>query len=243
MRFSPRLAAVALAALGALLPHGPAAGADAALPVAEGEAAHRRLSDLFARTEGAAPKVPTSPRFAALREPGSRGTRLVVGWLLPGLDAADRSALDELVAALGPSGDGHLPAPLAAFGPRLTVAVSVEAIRDVPLLCIDLALPRAGASKDLELAVLRAVSDLAQADTSTALLARRHLTPLARAVIEVHSPRAAAVAPHPKVHVVKAGDTLATLARHFGVSEKALLETNRLETRRLRLGQKLVIPR
>jgi N-acetylmuramoyl-L-alanine amidase len=49
--------------------------------------------------------------------------------------------------------------------------------------------------------------------------------------------------PRPKLYVAKAGDTLAKVARHFGVSEKALLEANRMEARRLNPGQKLVLPR
>lgn len=50
-------------------------------------------------------------------------------------------------------------------------------------------------------------------------------------------------APRPKLYVVKVGDSLAKVARRFGVSEKALVEVNRLEARRLHTGQKLVLPR
>jgi LysM repeat protein len=296
MRSHPFMARLAL--LGALLAPSPA-GADAAVSGADAERAHRRLADLFVWAD-AAPRAPTSPRFAALLEPGLRGTRVVVGWVLPGLDAADQSRLGELVAVLGPGVDGRLPAPLSALGPKLTVAARIEAIRDVPLLAIDLALPRAGAAKDLELALLRVVSDLAAAETSPlAPLARRYLTPLARAVVELHPPGAAVAAvrvttplrhviergdtlseiaeshgldlealvrlngvdphrpihpgvalklsaggsPRPKLYVAKAGDTLAKVARHFGVSEKALVDANRLEARPLRPGQKLVLPR
>jgi len=49
--------------------------------------------------------------------------------------------------------------------------------------------------------------------------------------------------PRPKLYVAKAGDTLAKVARLFGVSEKALVEVNRMDVRRLSPGQKLVLPR
>lgn len=49
--------------------------------------------------------------------------------------------------------------------------------------------------------------------------------------------------PRPKLYVAQPGDTLAKVAKRFGVSEKALLEANRIEERRLRPGQKLVLPR
>ena len=46
----------------------------------------------------------------------------------------------------------------------------------------------------------------------------------------------------PKLYVVKQGDTLAKVARRFGVSEARLLEVNRLKVRRVEAGQKLVLP-
>lgn len=46
----------------------------------------------------------------------------------------------------------------------------------------------------------------------------------------------------PKLYVVKQGDTLAKVARRFGVSEARLLEVNRLKIRRVETGQKLVLP-
>ena len=46
----------------------------------------------------------------------------------------------------------------------------------------------------------------------------------------------------PKLYVVKQGDTLAKVARRFGVSEARLLEVNRLKVRRVETGQKLVLP-
>jgi LysM repeat protein len=46
----------------------------------------------------------------------------------------------------------------------------------------------------------------------------------------------------PKLYVVKQGDTLAKVARRFGVSEARLLEVNRLSVRRVEKGQKLVLP-
>ena len=48
--------------------------------------------------------------------------------------------------------------------------------------------------------------------------------------------------PLPKLYVVKAGDTLAKVAKRYGVSQKALLDANRLRDRKVRPGQKLVLP-
>lgn len=49
-------------------------------------------------------------------------------------------------------------------------------------------------------------------------------------------------APLPKLYVVKAGDTLAKVAKRYGVSQKSLLDANRLRDRKVRAGQKLVLP-
>ena len=46
----------------------------------------------------------------------------------------------------------------------------------------------------------------------------------------------------PKLYVVKPGDTLAKVAKRFGVSETRLREVNRLTVRRVQTGQKLVLP-
>ncbi len=46
----------------------------------------------------------------------------------------------------------------------------------------------------------------------------------------------------PKLYVVKPGDTLAKVAKRFGVSEARLREVNRLSVRRVETGQKLVLP-
>jgi LysM repeat protein len=46
----------------------------------------------------------------------------------------------------------------------------------------------------------------------------------------------------PKLYVVKQGDTLAKVARRFGVSQERLLEVNRMKARRIGVGQKLVLP-
>lgn len=47
----------------------------------------------------------------------------------------------------------------------------------------------------------------------------------------------------PKLYVVKPGDTLAKVAKRYGISQKALLDVNRLRDRKVRPGQKLVLPR
>jgi len=49
-------------------------------------------------------------------------------------------------------------------------------------------------------------------------------------------------APLPKLYVVKPGDSLAKVAKRYGVSQKALLDANRLRDRKVRPGQKLVLP-
>jgi LysM repeat protein len=49
-------------------------------------------------------------------------------------------------------------------------------------------------------------------------------------------------APLPKLYVVKPGDTLSKVAKRYGVSQKALLDANRLRDRNVRAGQKLVLP-
>jgi LysM repeat protein len=46
----------------------------------------------------------------------------------------------------------------------------------------------------------------------------------------------------PKLYIVQQGDTLAKVARRFGVSQERLLEVNRLSVRRVEKGQKLVLP-
>jgi LysM repeat protein len=48
--------------------------------------------------------------------------------------------------------------------------------------------------------------------------------------------------PLPKLYVVKPGDTLAKVAKRYGISQKALLDANRLRERGVRPGQKLVLP-
>jgi len=45
-----------------------------------------------------------------------------------------------------------------------------------------------------------------------------------------------------EVYVVKSGDTLGHLSRHFGVSVKAIQEANNLSTTMIHVGQKLTIP-
>jgi LysM repeat protein len=49
-------------------------------------------------------------------------------------------------------------------------------------------------------------------------------------------------APLPKLYVVKPGDTLAKVAKRYGISQKALLDANRIRERSVRPGQKLVLP-
>jgi LysM repeat protein len=257
-----------------------------------------RLRELFVAGEGAL-KAPTSPRFSALRDPSQRGTRLLVGWILPGLSNDEKVELGAVATRLGQNGDGRLRARLAPLGPTVTVEVSLETFHEVPLLSFVLTSSREGAAKELETGLLETLSSLAAEEGSACgPIVRRHLRPLARAVVEVYAPeRQVAVrivkpvrhviergdtlseiaashgldldalvrlngvdpqkpihpgeelklspgnAPRPKLYVAKQGDTLAKVAKHFGVSEQALVDANRIDVRRLSSGQKLVLPR
>src|SRR5204862_281004 len=96
-------------------------------------------------------------------------------------------------------------------------------------------LPGLGAS---ELPELRAVTD------ALAALAKLNHLDVAQPIKPGLELRLSDRAPlRPKLYVVRPGDDLAKVARHFGISEKSLLEANRLEVRQIHKGQKLVLPR
>jgi len=257
-----------------------------------------RVKELLTSVSGQL-KAPASPRFTSLRDSSLRGTRFVVGWLLPGLSSADAPEAVALADALEREGAGGLSSALAAVGARVTSSAVIEEVAGTPLLVVTVSSPRRGIGKELELGVLKAVSHLGDDSSAPfAGLARRALSPLARVVVEVHAPEAPQVglrrplpvrhviergdtlseiaqshgldlealvrlngmdpnkpihpgeelklgagAPRPKLYVARPGDTLAKVAKQFGVSEKALLEANRIEVRDLSPGQKLVLPR
>lgn len=265
--------------------------------LATAEPARVRLRELLTPVHGAS-ESPGSPRFSAICDPTERGTRLVVGWLLPAGSSERAHEAAALADALGREGEGRLASALPALG-RVTSAVTIEDLGFAGLLIVTVNSTRRGVEKELELGVLQAVARLGQETSSpVAGLARRALTPLTRAVVEVHPPeppqktvrlpKAArhviergdtlseiaerhgldleklvrlngvdpkkpirpghelkldAGEPRPKLYVAKPGDTLAKVAKHFGVSEQALLQANRMEGRRLSPGQKLVLPR
>ena len=269
---------------------------------------------LLHRLPGSPLKVPGSPRYLALKDPSAHGTRLLVGWVLPGLSASElpdlRALTDALSAALR-SGTAKATVPFDAV-------VSLDMDGEAPLVVVELSSSRPTASRALEEALLGVVAGLgaapppatAAADgvlpsaqvTSVsgrvAAVARAQLGPLSRAVVELHRPDAPTAVqsakparhvigrgdtlseiarshglaverlaklngldvrrpirpgdelkltdkrpPLPKLYVVQRGDSLAKVARRFGVSEKALVEVNRLDDRRLSKGQKLVLPR
>jgi LysM repeat protein len=218
----------------------------------------------------------------------AQGTRLLVGWVLPGLKASDlpdlRALTDDLSAALR-ARSARAAAPFDA-------AVSLDMDGEAPLVVVELSSPRLAATRVLEDALLEATLSLGD-------LARARLGPLGRAVVELCRPDAPSATratkkparhvvergdtlseialshgldlgrlaelnrldvarpirpgvelrltdkgpPLPKLYVVKQGDSLAKVARHFGISERALVEANRLDSRRLSRGQKLVLPR
>jgi hypothetical protein len=229
---------------------------------ATGAEVERSLSKLRSllldRLPGLPLKAPGSPRYLALEDRSVRGTRVLVGWVLPGPTAAHlpdaRALADSLSAALRAS-----PSLAVPFDATVTLDTDGEA----PLLAVDMVSARPAAARALEAGLLDVVAGLVAAPPEgagrIAGVARTTLRPLSRAVVEVHRPGSTAVsAPIPlgdrlkvsdkrppmrKGYVVAPGDTLAKVARKLGVSEKALVETNRLGGRRLREGQRLVLPR
>ena len=58
----------------------------------------------------------------------------------------------------------------------------------------------------------------------------------------VNAPTADAAATGEQIHKVKSGDTLTTIAKHYGVSVKALRSANSLTTDKIKVGDKLKIP-
>jgi LysM repeat protein len=267
-------------------------------PDTAGELPFRKLRSLLLdRLPGSPLELQGSPRYLALQEPHARGTRLLVGWMLPGLTPSDLPDLRALTDALATA---VRAATAPAAGP-FDAAVSLHMDAEAPLVVVELSSSRADAGRALEATLLGVISSLgAQPPESGRVraLARAKLRPLTRAVVEIHSPGApVAVAaakpvrhviergdtlsriarahgldverlaalnrldvsrpimpgdelklsdkrpPLPKLYVVKQGDSLAKVARRFGVSEKALVEANRLDRRQLSKGQKLVLPR
>jgi LysM repeat protein len=193
-------------------------------------------------------RAPTSPRFASLRDPTRRNARLLVAWVLPGLDGGGRDRLAQLAAGLGSGGDGRLQKRLALLDATVRTEVTLSELDDAPLLVIEVDGARTSETKELELAVLETVAALAPREPNDVrTLIERYLSPRSRVVVEVEPREAASTKSgkpaRPKLYVVKAGDTLAKVARHFAVSEKALLEVNRMEPSRLTPGQRLVLPR
>jgi len=193
-------------------------------------------------------RAPTNPRFASLKDPARRSARLLLAWVLPGLDAGGRDRLAAMAAELGATGEGRLQKRLARLDSAIRTGVTLGQLDDAPLFVIEVEGARASATKELELAVLETIAALGAGEPSEArTLVQRYLAPRNRVVVEVEPREAPGVrggkAARPKLYVVKAGDTVAKVARHFGVSEKALLEVNRMEPSRLTPGQRLVLPR
>jgi len=144
-----------------------------------------RLRELFTSSDGTL-KAPKSPRFVSLTDPTLRGTRLVIGWLLPPLSAAEETRVAALVAALGQDSSGRFPAELPVGG-LLTCTAALSELGGAKLLVITLTTLRRGAEKELELGVLAALARLV-ADGPVSGPVRRALAPLSRAVVEVHAP-------------------------------------------------------
>ncbi len=193
-------------------------------------------------------RAPASPRFASLEDPARPSARLLVGWVLPGLDGGGRERLAAVAAALGPGGGARLQKRLASLDSAVRTNVTLSDLSGAPLLVIEVEGARTTGTKELELGVLETVAALASGGTSEArTVVERYLSPRNRAVVDIEpreAPGTKSKKPaRPKLYVVRAGDTVAKVARHFGVSEKALLEVNRMEPSRLTPGQRLVLPR
>jgi hypothetical protein len=212
-------------------------------PVAAAELGLSKLRALlFDRGPEMPLRAPGSPRYLALEHASARGTRAFVGWVLPGLTASElpdlRAVTDALAAALRDRArKSEVP---------FDAAVSLDMDGEAPLIVVELSSNRLAATRELEQALLEAVLGLNETQGRVAAVARAKLGPLARAVVEVHRPDVPPVVRAfslPKVYVVQQGDDLAKVARHFRITEKALVEANRLETRQIRKGQKLVLPR
>ncbi len=220
------------------------AGAEVIPAAASNDLALTKLRELFTAGDGTV-RAPQSPRFVSLREPRRPGTSLLIGWAFPGATADDRAALLRLPGLLGPS-DSRLVKRLSLVEASTTVETMLDEVAGVPLLVIALNSGRGGLERELEPAVLEAAARLGNDDTpAVAHLARHYLRPLARCVVALDSGEE--VREHqslrPKLYVAVAGDTLAKVARRFAVSERALLDINRLPAGTLTPGQKLVLPR
>ncbi len=287
-----------------LMASAPAAAGDTAPPPSSPPERLRAL--LESKVRPGSPEPSGSPRYLALRDAGTRGTRLFVGWILPDLPRAERDAVPELVGRVE-SALSDLRAHTAWISDaRVFLGGDVE----TPLLGVEIGAKRAGAARELETALLGSLAALAGAEPglpadpaaasptgATRSLARR-LAPLARGVVELCGPGAPSpvrpkkparhviesgdtlseialengldldellrlngldpdrpihpgeeleltsrAPPRPKLYVARSGDTLAKVAKHFGVTQKALVDVNRLRVRTLSPGQKLVLPR
>jgi hypothetical protein len=226
------------------LPARPAA-AEGTPTAAANDLARTKLRELLTASDGTV-RAPQSPRFVSLREPSRPGTSLLIGWAFPGATSAgDRSALLRLLELLGPS-DSQLRRRLTAIAPSTTVETTLDDIGGVSLLVIAVNSERAGLDREFEAAVLEVAAWLGKDDTpQLARFARHYLRPLARCVVELDSGDEAREhrSSRPKLYVVRAGDAFAKVARHFAVSEKALIDSNRLQSETLTPGQRLVLPR
>ena len=230
--------------LGALLLSAPAAAAGPAEANASVmvDRALVRLRQLLTPPNGRL-ESPGSPRFSALCDPTELGTRLAVGWLVPVRPSERQGDAAALADALGRDGEGRLASALPSLG-QVTSAVTVEELGFAALLVVSVKSTRRGVEKELELGVLAAVARLSEETSVPAAgLARRVLTPLARAVVEVHPPetrhRAVRVR-RPARHVIERGDTLSEIALRHGLDLEALVRLNGVDPKKpIRPGDEL----
>jgi LysM repeat protein len=194
---------------------------------------------------------PTSPRYLALENPGSRGFGLFMGWALPDLSAGDEEALRAVASTLG-GDDGWLVARIVRPGKADRVDVWLERRDGLAWFGVEVSGTKRSPTRDLELMVLETLAVFeAHAGTSAEVpeapnsepagalspeyvgrAVRRMLSPTSRAVVEVQPPDPPDVRRVSKVpvrHVVERGDTLTHIARRNGLDLDALVRLNGID--------------
>jgi hypothetical protein len=196
------LAMTASAPLRAEPARAPAAAADPA--GSESLASSKLRALLLDRLPGMPLRVPGSPRYLGLADPGARGTRVLVGWVLPGLSGSE---LPQLLSFAEGLSSALRDRPAASAVP-FDAAVALDLQAEAPLLVIELSSRRAGVARPLEEALLDTLATLGLAAPPSgprpprrgapsapvpwrvSAAVRARLGPLARAVVEVHGPDA-----------------------------------------------------
>jgi LysM repeat protein len=229
----PRALLVVALSLAAPVQAGPGAGAvpPTAPSGAEGGLALSKLRALLLdRPAGAPLRAPSSPRYLALADPNRVGTWLLVGWVLPGVPTSGGPDVRALTEALASALRSRMTEPSVPFD----ASVRLDTEGEVPLVVVELSSRRPDVGRVVEeelLAVTLRVDGAAQ-----------WLSPLARAVVEVHAPRAPSPvrSAKPARHVIERGETLSKIARSHGLDLERLAKLNDLDVKRpIRAGEEL----